>query len=62
MAVRNKLKIKDSFVPTEFRATGTVSIQRMKLLKVAMKSFKQTILFSFSGEKARKKFSQTSQV
>lgn len=48
MAIRNGLKIKDFFVPTDFRATGTVSIQRMKLLKVAFLSFKETISFAFS--------------
>jgi len=48
MAIRNKIKLRDYYIPTEFRATVTVSIQRMKLLKVALKSFKETILFSFS--------------
>ena len=48
MAIRQKLKIKDSFIPTDFRATGTVSIQRMKLLKVALKSFKETIVFALT--------------
>lgn len=51
MAVKNKLRIKDKFVPTDFRATGTVSIQRMKLLKVAMKSFRETILFARQHKK-----------
>ena len=46
MAVRQKLQIKDYFIPTDFRATGAVSIQRMKLLKVAMKSFRETIAFA----------------
>ena len=50
MAVRKKLRIKDIFVPTDFRATGTVSIQRMKLLKVAVKSFRETIAFAVNGE------------
>jgi len=49
MAIRKKLSIKDHFVPTDFRATGTVSIQRMKLLKVAMMSFRETISFAFSN-------------
>ena len=48
MAIRQNLRIKDSFIPTDFRATGTVSIQRMKLLKVAIKSFKETIAFAFA--------------
>lgn len=48
MAIRKKLAIKDFFIPTDFRATGTVSIQRMKLLKVAMMSFRETIAFAFS--------------
>jgi len=50
MAIRKGLKIKDFYVPTNFRATGTVSIQRMKLLKVAFRSFKETISFSFSAQ------------
>ncbi len=49
MAIRNKIKHRDYYIPTEFRATGTVSIQRMKLLRVAFKSFKETIAFSFSN-------------
>ncbi len=48
MAVKSKLRVKDFFVPTEFRATGVVSIQKMKLLKVAIKSFKETISFGLS--------------
>ena len=47
MAIREKMKIKDCFIPTDFRATGTVSIQRMKLLKVAIRSFRETISFVF---------------
>ena len=47
MAVRNKLKILQIGVPTDFRTTGTVSIQKMKLLKVALKSFKETIAHAF---------------
>ncbi len=49
MAIRKKMKIKDFHVPTSFRATGTVSIQRMKLLKVAFRSFKETISFARSS-------------
>lgn len=48
MAIRKKMNIKDCFVPTDFRATGTVSIQRMKLFKVAIRSFSETISFAFS--------------
>ena len=48
MAIRQKLRIKDCFIPTDFRATGTVSIQRMKLLKVAIRSFKETIAFALN--------------
>jgi len=48
MAIRQKLRIKDGFIPTDFRATGMVSIQRMKLLKVAIKSFKETIAFALT--------------
>ena len=48
MAIRKKMNIKDTFVPTDFRATGTVSIQRMKLLKVAIRSFSETISFAFT--------------
>ena len=49
MAIRQKLKIKTCYVPTDFRATGTVTIQRMKLLNVAITSFRQTIAFAFSN-------------
>jgi len=49
MAVKKKLRVKDFSVPTEFRATGTVSIQRIKLLKVAIKSFRETISFGLSN-------------
>jgi len=48
MAIRKKMSIKDFYIPTDFRATGTVSIQRMKLLKVALRSFNETISFAFS--------------
>ncbi len=48
MAIRQKIRIKDCFIPTDFRATGSVSIQRMKLLKVAFKSFKETIAFALT--------------
>ena len=48
MAIRRKIKLRDYYIPTEFRATGKVSIQRMKLLNVAFRSFKETIQFSFS--------------
>lgn len=47
MAVRNKLRILQIEVPTDFRTTGTVSIQKMKLLQVALKSFRQTIAHAF---------------
>ena len=47
MAVRNKLKIKTMDVPTDFRTTGSVSIQKLKLLKVALRSFRQTIAHAF---------------
>jgi len=46
MAVRKKLKIKCFFISTDFRATGIVSIQRMKLLKVVVISFIETISFA----------------
>lgn len=49
MAIRKKLKIKDHFVPTDFRATGAVSIQRMKLLRVAIMSFRETVSFALSN-------------
>lgn len=49
MAIRQKLNIKTCYVPTDFRATGTVTIQRMKLLNVAITSFRQTIAFAFAN-------------
>jgi len=49
MAIRRKYKIKDYYVPTDFRATGTVTILKMKLLHAAILSFRQTISFAFNN-------------
>lgn len=46
-AARKKLRIYTVPVPAFFRMTGMVSIRQLKLLKVAIKAFWQTILFSF---------------
>lgn len=46
-ASQHKLKLKNVPVTSEFRETGTVSIQHWKLLRVAIKSFLETISFSF---------------
>jgi glycosyltransferase involved in cell wall biosynthesis len=46
-AAQHKLRLKNVPVSSEFRETGTVSIQQGKLLRVAVQSFLETILFSF---------------
>lgn len=47
-AVRQKLKIVEFFVPCQQRITGEVSLKKLKLFKVAFKSWIQTIKFRFS--------------
>lgn len=42
-----KMKIKQFAVPHQTRETGEVSIKKWKLLKVALKSFAQTIIYRF---------------
>lgn len=49
MAARKKLRCFEIPVPQRDRQTGEVSIKKWKLLKAAMKSFRQTIYFAFSG-------------
>ncbi len=44
---RNKLRYYEVGVEHQDRQTGEVSIKKWKLFKAAMRSFKQTILFSF---------------
>ena len=48
MAARNGFRCYEMPVPQRDRQTGEVSIKKWKLLKAAMKSFRQTILFSFA--------------
>lgn len=48
LAARNKLRCFEIRVPQHDRTTGEVSIKKWKLFKVAVKSFWQTISFSFS--------------
>jgi dolichol-phosphate mannosyltransferase len=47
-ATIKNLRIAEVPVPTKLRETGEVSIQKFKLLKVALKSLQQTIRFRFS--------------
>jgi len=47
IANRNKLRIKQCKIPHHHRETGEVSIKKWKLLKAAMRSFRQTIAFRF---------------
>jgi glycosyltransferase involved in cell wall biosynthesis len=47
-AVKKKLKFIEIPVPTKLRETGEVSIKKLKLILVALKSFIQTIRFRFS--------------
>lgn len=44
---RKKLRFYEAHVPCRLRQTGEVSIKKWKLLKAAIKSFWQTIIFSF---------------
>lgn len=46
LAARNRLRCYEIRVPQHDRRTGEVSIKKWKLLKAAVKSFSQTILFS----------------
>lgn len=48
MAARKKMRCFEMPVPQRDRQTGEVSIKKWKLLKAAMKSFRQTIFFAFS--------------
>ncbi len=48
MAARKKLRYFEMSVPQKDRQTGEVSIKKWKLLKAAMKSFRQTISFSLT--------------
>ncbi len=45
---RHKMRFQEFEVPHQDRQTGEVSIKKWKLLKAAMRSFKQTICFSFN--------------
>ena len=47
MVARNHLRFFEMPVPQHERTTGKVSIKKWKLLKAAMKSFRQTICFSW---------------
>lgn len=44
---KKKLRFFEAQIPCQIRQTGEVSIKKWKLLKAAMKSFWQTIIFSF---------------
>ena len=48
MVARKNLRFFETRVPQHDRTTGEVSIKKWKLMKAAMKSFGQTILFSFT--------------
>lgn len=45
-----QLKIFQIDIPFSFRRTGSVLIQKWKLIKVALRSVKETCVFLFSGE------------
>ena len=49
LAARHKLRLFEMRVPQHDRTTGEVSIKKWKLLKAAVRSFVQTIMFSFEG-------------
>ncbi len=51
VASRN-LRLKEVAIENSFRQTGTVSIKHWKLFKVAMRSFKESILFAARHRKA----------
>lgn len=48
LAARHKLRCFETRVPQHDRATGEVSIKKWKLLRAAMRSFWQTIVFAVS--------------
>lgn len=48
MVARKRFRFFETRVPQHDRTTGEVSIRKWKLLKVAAKSFRQTIWFAFS--------------
>jgi len=47
MATKHKMRISISEVQSKFRETGVVSIQKWKLFKMALRSFNQSLKFSF---------------
>ncbi len=49
LAARHRLRCFECPIPHHDRTTGVVSIRKWKLFKAAMKSFAQTVLFSFSS-------------
>ena len=51
LAARYKLRCLETQVPQHDRTTGEVSIKKWKLVKAALRSFWQTVLFSFKGVK-----------
>lgn len=48
IVARRKLRLFEMYVPHSGRKTGSVSIKQWKLFKAALRSLKQTILFSLS--------------
>lgn len=49
MAARKKMRSSETPIPQHDRRTGEVSIKKWKLLKAAMKSFCQTVMFSIKA-------------
>ena len=49
----DKLRIKEVQIENGFRQTGTVSIKHWKLFSVAMRSFKESLLFTFKYRTSR---------
>lgn len=50
LAARHKLRCYEVEVPQHDRTTGEVSIKKWKLLKAALRSFWQTMVFSLAGK------------
>ncbi len=53
IVAREKLRFFETRVPQHDRTTGEVSIKKWKLLKAAVRSFVQTVAFSFKGDEGQ---------
>ena len=59
LAARHRLRLFETRVPQRDRTTGEVSIKKWKLLKAALRSFYQTVAFSFCTLRRPSRTAQT---